>query len=115
MMDVDLDGSGEFESTTPTALLQNLEGRWSIMGRSISMVEVDGNGDRVTATILDCCSIVYEDQPDSYSPQAAYLEGATDGAPYSPYAVSRYTYNQYGGFGLYGGYTPYGAYSAYRY
>lgn len=70
-----LDDTGKYITATPITLLQNLEGRYSIMGRSIALVDENSTPDDITDdTIYDCCTIVVEAIPDTYSPTTAYLE-----------------------------------------
>ena len=83
-----LDDNNAFVSEVPITLLQNLEGRHSIMGRAISIS---------SANISDCCFIGYEPIPDTYDPTIAYrdiLEETPEDIPFMPEA-----FGIFGGFG----------------
>ena len=85
---IPLDSNNSFVSEVPITLLQNLEGRHSIMGRSISIS---------STTISDCCTISYEPIPDTYDPTIAYrdlLEATPEEIPFMPEA-----FGIFGGFG----------------
>lgn len=85
--DIVLDADGKYVTTVPISLLQNLEGRYSIMGRSIVLVDENGTEAISDDTIYDCCTIVHEAIPDTYSPTTAYLESLiTEDTDFSSFA-----------------------------
>lgn len=94
LMDFNIAANADtFVQSSPTPLLQNLEGKYSIMGRSIVMITVDEDGTPdEPQTPEDCCTILYEKMPSTYAPQISYIEGAASGA-YTGYARG------YGGYG----------------
>jgi len=102
LMDFNIASSeNSFAQTAPTSLLQNLEGKYSIMGRSVIMITVNADGTEPDPySIKDCCTILYEAMPSTYAPQISYIEGAASGA-FTGYARG---YGGYGGAYGHGGY-----------
>ena len=84
------DANVDYANSVPLNVLQNLEGRYSIIGRSLEIRSAaDG--------LIDCCTIGYQPIPDTYNPAIAYqdlLEGTPEDIPIMPE-----TFGIFGGFG----------------
>lgn len=89
---------GDYKSTTPINFLANLEGRHSIIGRSIKVTRVNNSDPE---TVLLCCPIEVAPIPAGFSTQVAKLEEQYNIKFASSYSTNVAVPNN--GSGTYGG------------
>lgn len=75
-------GTHEYESTTPVNFLAQLEGRHSIIGRSIALYDAANEG----SGPIVCCALFVDKTPDGFSPQVPTIASQSNIQHYSSYS-----------------------------